>query len=99
MRLIALQKGNNDVRPIVVGNVFRRIVAKAACNVLRSAFEDFFSPFQFGVATPGGSEQFVHLLQTVASQTDWVVMKTDAKNAFNSVSRQRFLDLVGELFP
>ena len=42
----------------------------------------------------------MHLLQTVASQKpDWVVMKTDAKNAFNSVSRQRSLDLVGELFP
>ncbi|XP_065834209.1 uncharacterized protein [Oscarella lobularis] len=42
----------------------------------------------------------VHLLQLSLSQhPDWVLLKTDARNAFNSVSRQRFLDLVNEHFP
>ena len=89
-----------DVRPIAVGSVFRRTVAKLACSLLRDRFGSYFSPFQFGVSTPGGSERVVHLLQLSLSQhPDWVLLKTDARNAFNSVSRQRFLDLVNEHFP
>ena len=99
-RLIALCKGQSDVRPIAVGTVFRRTVAKLACSLLRDRFGSYFSPFQFGVSTPGGSERVVHLLQLSLSQhPDWVLLKTDARNAFNSVSRQRFLDLVNEHFP
>ena len=99
-RLIALSKGQSDVRPIAVGNVFRRSVAKLACSLLRDRFGLYFSPFQFGVSTPGGSERVVHLLQLALSQhPDWVLLKTDARNAFNSISRQRFVDLVNADFP
>ena len=57
-RLIALCKGQSDVRPIAVGSVFRRTVAKLACSLLRDRFGSYFSPFQFGVSTPGGSELY-----------------------------------------
>ena len=43
-RLIALRKGKSDVRPIAVGNVFRRLVAKLACHLLKHRLRTFFSP-------------------------------------------------------
>ena len=79
-RLIALRKNQFDVRPIAVGSVFRRLVAKVACNVLKADMSAFFAPFQFGVATPGGTEHLTRLLQlTLAQQPDWIILKTDEK--------------------
>ena len=99
-RLIALKKNKEDVRPIAVGSVFRRTVAKLACRQLKDRMSRYFAPFQFGVATPGGSEQMIHLFQLIATQhPDWIILKTDAKNAFNSVNRQTFLNLVAQDFP
>ena len=99
-RLIALRKNQYDVRPIAVGSVFRRLVAKVACNVLKADMSAFFAPFQFRVATPGGTEHLTRLLQlTLAQHPDWIILKTDAKNAFNSISRQAFLEGVAEHFP
>ena len=75
-------------------------MAKLACSLLRDRFGSYFSPFQFGVSTPVGSERVVHLLQLALSQhPDWVLLKTDTCNAFNSISRQRFVDLVSADFP
>ena len=99
-RLIALRKNSSDVRPIAIGSVFRRCVAKLALSVRKEQIGAFFSPFEFGVATPGGAEHLVHLLQLCASQhSDWIILKTDAKNAFNSVSRPLFLRQVAQHFP
>ena len=99
-RLIALRKNANDVRPIAVGSVFRRLVAKAACSALKSQMASFFNPFQFGVATAGGAEHLIHLLQLSFTQhPDWMILKTDARNAFNSISRSSFLKEVAESFP
>ena len=74
-RLIALKKNKIDVRPIAIGSVFRRVVAKLACHLLKAKMSTYFAPFQFGVATPGGSEQLIHLLQLIASQhPDWIIL-------------------------
>ena len=41
----------------------------------------------------------IHLLQlSVCQHPAWIIVKTDAKNAFNSVSRAAFLDSVAEYF-
>ncbi|XP_065832959.1 uncharacterized protein [Oscarella lobularis] len=98
-KLIALRKANNDVRPIAVGNCLRRLTAKAACSLLESKIESFLSPYQFGVCTPGGADLMIHVIQLVLqSNPHWVLLKTDAKNAFNSVSRKTILDNVRDSF-
>ena len=44
--LIALPKSNGDVRPIAIGEVFRRITARAICQQQKKPFATFLSPFQ-----------------------------------------------------
>ena len=94
-KLIALRKAKEDVRPIAVGNCLRRPTAKAACSLLKGKIESFLSPYQFGVCTPGGADLMILVLR----HPDWILLKTDAKIAFNSVSRNALLDNVQDHFP
>ena len=59
-RLIALPKGNGDVRPITIGETLRRLTAKIICLQLKSDLATYFASLQHGVTTPGGSEMSVH---------------------------------------
>ena len=102
-RLCALEKGENDVRPIAAGETIRRLVSKAACNAVRSKAREFFKGLQFGVATPAGSERIIHTCRHAMTihtdNPDMVLCKVDLSNAFNNVSRATFLKLVGDHFP
>ena len=98
-RLIALPKGNGDVRPIAIGETLRRLSAKAICLQLRSSFSSYFSPQQHGVATRGGSEMLVHHVQRLLEENpEFGVLKTDISNAFNCVSRKHLLQEVAAHF-
>ena len=99
-KLIALQKNVNDVRPIAVGDSFRRLTAKLACHQLKKKISTFLAPHQYGVSTPGGAELMTHLIQaSLEEHPEWIVIKTDAKNAFNTVDRSAFLSEVASTFP
>ena len=88
-KLIALAKTNFDVRPIAIGNSIRRLVSKAACFQLKKSMAEYLYPHQYGVATPGGADMMTHLIQICLQQhPDWVILKLDEKNAFNTMSRQ-----------
>ena len=87
-RLIALPKASGDVRPIAIGEVFRRVTAKCICAQTKSEFSNFFSPLQHGASTVGGTHLLLHHIQLLLeANSDWIVLKTDAKNAFNSIHR------------
>ena len=108
-RLIALNKGKfsegrcTDIRPIVVGEVLRRLTGKCLCSILRDKFSTFFQPSQFGVACKAGVERVVHNLRKCIDDGwmsgDFVVCKVDMSNAFNRVSRQVVLDECSSFFP
>ena len=102
-RLCALEKGENDVRPIAAGETIRRLVSKAACNAVKSKASEIFKGLQFGVATPAGAERIIHTCRhAMAIHTDnpdLVLCKVDLSNAFNNVSRSTFLKLVSDHFP
>jgi hypothetical protein len=52
------------------------------------------------VAVPGGSELLIHHVNLLLeSHPDWVVLKTDIRNAFNSVERAYLLPEVSKAFP
>ena len=90
-KLIALNKNTQDVRPIAVGDCFRRLTAKVACYHLKEKISNYLAPHQYGVATPGGAELMTHLVQAVLEQNpSWIIINVDAKNAFNSVHRASF---------
>ena len=63
-------------------------------------FSRFFSPIQHGVAAECGTELITHHIGLLLEHNpDWVVLKTDVKNAFNSISRQQIMEQVAKSFP
>ena len=98
--LIALPKHGSDVRLIAIREVFRQLTAKAICQQKSLDFAAYFSPLQHGIATPGGAELLTHHIQVLLEiNSDWSILKTDIKNAFNSVSRQCVLHQIAKDFP
>jgi len=61
--LVALRKPGGSLHPIVVGSVFRRLVAKTTCLCLGNELGDFFRLVQFGFGTSGSCGQ--HFMQFV----------------------------------
>ena len=57
LRLIALPKGNRDVRPIAIGETLRRLIEVRSSNLLCSL--STWGNYR----TPGGSEMLVHHIQ------------------------------------
>jgi hypothetical protein len=98
--LVALQKGNHDVRPIAMGNMFRKLVSRCMLIHFRADVEAFFTPTQFGVGARQGAETIVHAMNVVVEQhPDWVLFQTDFRNAYNSVYRSKSLQVVKRRFP
>ena len=98
--MIALPKGNGDFRPMAIGETLRQLTAKIICLQLKSDLATYFTPLQHGVTTSGGSEILVHHIQMLLeSDSELQILKKDISNAFNSVSRQQFLDEVIIEFP
>ena len=58
--LHALPKPGGDLRPIAVGEVWRRLVSKCLCRALQEEFRTTLWPLQVGVAVPSGAEAAVH---------------------------------------
>ena len=101
--LLALEKPGGGVRPIAIGEVIRRLVAKCFCKVYESEAKEYLWPRQIGVAAPLGAE--------VGSQTvrQWfernkategkLIFIADFQNAFNTVDRGQFLREVRHHLP
>ena len=97
--LTALRKKDGGLRPIAVGNVFRRLASKAACHPVTRTIAPDLSPIQLGVGVKGGCEAAVHALRSLFSRDPTssqssgnIVVKLDMKNAFNSVRRDQLLE-------
>ena len=54
--LTALPKKDNGIRPVAVGEVWRRLTAKCLCNEFKEQTSAFFFPQQIGVGQPLGTE-------------------------------------------
>ena len=101
--LLALQKPGGGVRPIAIGEVLRRLVAKCFCNTYEREASAHLWPRQIGVAAPLGAE--------VGSQTvrQWcernqategkLIFVADFENAFNTINRGKFLREVRHHMP
>ena len=97
---MALRKPGGGLRPIAVGSVLRRLVAKAACLCLGNEL-DFFRLVQLGFGNSGGCEASVHAAhQFLLGSFDHplVLLKVDDRNAFNSVRHDCFIRFVKDKF-
>ena len=102
-RLCALPKKDGGIRPICMGSVWRRLASKVICSMMQPKFSTFLAPNQLGVAVKSGSEVLIHqvdlLYRAGKNLKNFVILKIDWKNAFNSIDRQLFLDSIYEHFP
>ncbi|XP_065318858.1 uncharacterized protein LOC135926853 [Gordionus sp. m RMFG-2023] len=100
-KLIALEKPNKDIRPIAIGTVFRRLVAKLIASKIKDNAALILAPHQLGIGIQGGCEIATHAtrihLQT--NPSDEILVKIDFSNAFNSIRRSHFLPQIYHSFP
>ena len=89
-----LPKGG--IRPLAVGEVLRRVTARAICLQYRSQFEADLSPHQFAVAKPTGVEVIHKAVGVLASSSSsGCVVALDIRNAYNSIYRKACLNSLG----
>ena len=98
-RLIPLDKCPG-VRPIGVGEVPRRIIAKAILRTIGKVVEDAAGPLQVCAGQDGGCEAAVHAMRSIFQDADTEgCLLVDASNAFNSLNRKAALHNVSILCP
>jgi hypothetical protein len=100
-RLIQLGKPSGGVRPIAVGELFRRIAGKMLVSRYQSDCSDKLLPLQYGVGSRGGAETIIHFTRNWMAKAppNHALLQLDFKNAFNSLSRQSLLSAVEEHCP
>ena len=98
-RLIPLDK-RPGVRPIGIGDVPRRIVAKAILYVIGDDIALAAGPLQTCAGQSAGSEAAVHAMKNMFDDSDCeAALLVDATNAFNCVNRQAALHNISILCP
>ena len=92
--LTALRKKDGGIRPIAVGNVFRRIASNVACRSVTKRLANELAPIQLGVGIRNGCESAVHAARTFIQRpsTSQIMIKLDMRNAFNCVRRDSVLE-------
>ena len=96
--LVALRKKDGGVRPIAVGNTFRRLATKVGCKPMSAEIGDSLRPVQLGYSTRGGCEAAAHAARKYLGEPQHrrVIFKVDMANAFNSIRRDVFLTAARE---
>ena len=87
-RITALQKPDGGVRGVVVGDIFRRFVARTIAQQFRAKVEVATSPHQYALKTKAGCETVAHILQALTDfDGDATVVFVDGVGAFDLISR------------
>jgi hypothetical protein len=99
-----VKPGSTKLRPIGVGEALRRTAARAVVRQLSERFRKHFAPLQYGVETKGGAQQVVmtlrgHMERAVADGEPVLLIRFDAKNAFNCLARKALFSQLRVHFP
>ncbi len=98
-RLIPLNK-NPGVRPIAVGEVFRRLICKAVMKVIEEDVLLATAPYQVCVGVPSACEAAVHTMDRLFRNPSIEgILLVDASNAFNALNRSAALHNIPRLCP
>ena len=80
------------VRGLAVGDLCRRLVAKTLGQQHQAEFESQTAPFQFGIASKGGVDAAVHLLQRTLEQNHQrCLTQVDGVSAYDHINRANML--------
>ena len=100
--LFGLSKPNDDVRPIAIGYTLRRLGGRLAMSRVGDVCQKVLRPRQVGFGVRRGAEAAVHAMRGIICDEvceDWIVLKVDMENTFNSVPRDKVLHKVLEVAP
>jgi hypothetical protein len=102
--LFAINKKQGGFRPIAVGEVIRRLVAKCFAFHLAPHAAELLAPLQVGVGVKGGCEGLVHAVTFLVNDASTPPESKcgaffDFINAFNSIDREKMLTEVRLHFP
>lgn len=103
--IFPLKKKGGGIRPVAVGEMLRRLVAKmlAQDDKVKGAAEELFKEIgQLGVGIKGGAEIVVQAMRTWLSRKGSRgrgVLKLDFENAYNMVDREEIGKQVAKHFP
>ena len=97
--LIPLDK-DPVLRPIGIGEVLRRILAKAVTTVLKADLKKAACGLQLCVGQEGGCEAAVHAMVDIFEDHNCQgIIQIDATNAFNTINRKVLLHNISYLCP
>lgn len=100
--LTALIKKCGGIRPVAVGNVWRRLPSKLITKSMLPSLVPKLSPFQLGVGIRSGAEIGAHVGRTFFQdehETPKLFVKLDFRNAFNELRRDQMLAMIKTSFP
>ena len=98
-RLIPIDK-SPGVRPIGIGEVPRRIIAKSILKVVSNDIQEAAGPLQACAGHEAGCEAAVHAMNEIMSSEETeAILLVDATNAFNTINRQAALHNIGVICP
>lgn len=111
-RIVPLQKPDGGLRPIVISDIWLRILSRIVAKKFAAQAADILAPLQFGVGIPGGCEVITHGLHLLEeSERDnnhgaetgnhprLRFHTIDFANAFNSVHRRYIHEALAMHFP
>ena len=94
---------DEDARPIVVWEAWRRISGKVALLKDKQEIWGWLHPHQVAVGVKAGAEVVVHVLrqwwEKNRDNSRWVLLKTDYSNAFNEAEPKAFLQVAARRMP
>ena len=73
-RMTALQKPNGGVRGIVVGDVFRELVARTIAKQFAKQVEVATHLFQYALSTRAGTECVAHIVQALTRRDERAIL-------------------------
>ena len=87
--LVALEKGSDDVRPLLLASSLRRLGLKALCRAKRHQLTEAAGENQYGVGRAGGASLLVKCLEAQAeARRTATFLKVDLAKAFQNLDRE-----------
>ena len=87
-RILALDKKDGGLRPLVLCSVFRRIALRGLLAACKEEFSSMVGPSQFALGKRSGDVTMVKLLEAAAViGPDRAVLSIDIRNAFGTMRR------------
>ena len=101
--LAALHKKDGGLRPVAVGETWRRLTSKVLASIVVEDVREYLEPLQVGVGTKAGCESLVHVVRQWlgrnSSDANRVLAMLDLSNAFNCIDRSAFRAAARRVMP